>query len=977
MTFPEQEKQTLEFWKQNQIFKKTLEKPAPHGSYVFYDGPPFATGLPHYGHILASTIKDVIPRYWTMKGYRVRRVWGWDCHGLPIENIVEKQLGISGKKQIEEIGVDVFNNTCHSSVLTYANEWGKMVDRIGRWVDFDNSYKTMDTKYMESVWWAVKQIQEKGLLYEGRKVLLYCPRCETPVSNFEVAMDNSYKDVTEETATVKFQITSNKSQINSKLEIPKGTSILAWTTTPWTLPGNVALAVGANMDYVLVKKGEEYFILAKDLIGKVLGLDVEVVRDVKGSELEGLEYEPLYKLPAVEKTGKKSHYVTTADFVTTEDGTGVVHTAVIYGEDDFNLGLKIDLPMVPMLDAQGNFNDDGPEFVRGEYFKKAEKAIKRDLEERGLLFDRKQFTHSYPHCWRCSTALFYNAIPAWFINVQKIKARLLELNQDISWYPDHLKNGRFKNGLETAPDWNISRNRYWATPLPIWKCDLASCEGIAFIGSVDELRERATNFAEVYGDETELEKIDLHKHKCDLVTLSCEKCSSSMHRIPEVIDCWVESASMPFAELHAPFENQELFADRYPAQFVSEYIAQTRAWFYVMHVMGTVLFDKAPFQHVVTTGNVLNEKREKLSKSKMNYTDPWILLEKFGADALRFHLMTSTVMKGDDAVFSDREVDDVVKKVLNLASNVLSFYEQYKDKIEVLSTVSRENVLDAWILARLDELVKEATENMDAYDTVRAGRSMKAFIDDMSTWYLRRSRDRFKTESDDARAAMTTLRHVLFELSKVMAPFTPFFAEHVYKTVGGSLESVHLDAWPETSPPALSFAGKGARTDALDKMGTTRALVSRALQHRADAGIPVRQVLNEVLVHLPSGELDEAYCTLIADEVNVKTVVVTKGELAAFLDLKLTPELVREGTVREIVRRINDLRKKSGLTINDRIAIYVSGDEQIKLAIEEHKQALLDGTLAVSVRVDGDVPEIQEAFRANEFDMVVGFTVSS
>ena len=369
MNFPEQEKQTIEFWNKNEIFKKTLEKPAPHGSYVFYDGPPFATGLPHYGHILASTIKDVIPRYWTMKGYRVRRVWGWDCHGLPIENIVEKKLEISGKKQIEEKGVDVFNNACRSAVLMYAGEWGKTVERIGRWVDFENSYKTMDTKYMESVWWAVKQIQEKGLLYEGRKVLLYCPRCETPISNFEVAMDNSYKDVTEETATVKFKVR------NSSLELPEGTYILAWTTTPWTLPGNVALAVGANIDYALVKKGDEHFILSKELIGKVLGLDVEIVNDFKGSELEGLAYEPLYDLHAVTKTGKKSHYVTTADFVTTEDGTGVVHTAVIYGEDDFNLGLKIDLPMVPMLDQQGNFNADGPEFVQGEYFKKAEKAL--------------------------------------------------------------------------------------------------------------------------------------------------------------------------------------------------------------------------------------------------------------------------------------------------------------------------------------------------------------------------------------------------------------------------------------------------------------------------------------------------------------------------------------------------------------------------------------------------------------------------
>jgi isoleucyl-tRNA synthetase len=960
MNFPEQEQKTIEFWNKNEIFKKTLEKPAPHGSYVFYDGPPFATGLPHYGHILASTIKDVMPRYFTMKGYRVRRVWGWDCHGLPIENIVEKQLGISGKKQIEEKGVDVFNNTCRSAVLTYAGEWGKTVERIGRWVDFEHSYKTMDTKYMESVWWAMKQIWEKGLLYEGRKVLLYCPRCETPLSNFEVAMDNSYKDVTEETATVKFQIK------NSKLQFPEGTSILAWTTTPWTLPGNVALAVGADMAYVLAKKGEEHFVLAKDLLNKVLGADTQIVSEFKGSELEGTEYEPLYVLPAVEKSGKKSHYVTVADFVTTEDGTGVVHTAVIYGEDDFNLGLKIDLPMIPVLDAQGNFNEDGPEFVKGEYFKKAEKLIKRDLEDRGLLFDRKQFTHSYPHCWRCDTALFYNAIPAWFVNIQKIKPRLLELNENINWYPEHLKHGRFQNSLETAPDWNISRNRYWATAFPIWKCDEKNCDGIACIGSVDELRTRATNFADVYGEEKELEKLDLHKHNVDKLILTCEKCSGTMSRIPEVIDCWFESASMPFAELHAPFENQELFAERYPAQFVSEYIAQTRAWFQVMHVMGTVLFDKAPFENVVTTGTVLNEKGEKMSKSKMNYPDPNLILEKYGADALRFYLMTSVVMKADNLFFNEREVDETVKKVLNLTSNVLSFYEQYKDKFEVLPELSRQNVLDAWILARLNELIKDSTKEMDAYDTVRTGRLIRTFIDDMSTWYLRRSRDRFKTESEDARAAVTTLRYVLLELSKVMAPFTPFLAEHVYKTVGGEKESVHLDAWPEVAVDALDAA-------VLAHMGETRAIVSRALERRAEAGIPVRQVLNEMALHLPSGELDLAYQEVLKDEVNVKTIVVEKGDLAVFLDLKLTPELVREGTVREIIRRINAMRKNAGLTIEDRIALYVSGDDQIKLAIEEHKDVLLHGTLSVGVRVDGDMPEINESFRANEFDLVVGF----
>lgn len=965
MNFPENELNVIEFWKKNNIFQKSLEKDAPKGSYVFYDGPPFATGLPHYGHILASTIKDVIPRYWTMKGYRVRRVWGWDCHGLPIENIVEKQLGISGKRQIEEQGIDVFNNTCRSAVLTYASEWGKMVERIGRWVDFDHSYKTMDTKYMESVWWAVKQIHEKGLLYEGRKVLLYCPRCETPLSNFEVAMDNSYKDVTEETATVKFKVAKgNQKQPKAAVDLPDQTYILAWTTTPWTLPANVALAVGADIDYVLVKKGDEYFVLAKALMQKVLG-DVEIIKEMKGSELEGVEYEPLYDISALAKQEKKSHYVALADFVTTEDGTGVVHTAVIYGEDDFNLGMKIGLPMLPLLDEQGNFTQDAPEFIRGEYFKKAEKAIKHDLEERGLLFDRKQMTHAYPHCWRCSTALFYNAIPAWFINVQKIKPDLIKNNEQINWYPDHLKHGRFKNCLETAPDWNISRNRYWATVIPVWKCENKACENMEVVGSVDELRSKAKNFVEVYGDESDIEKIDLHKHLIDHVVLECQTCKGVMKRVPEVIDCWVESASMPFAELHAPFENQELFAERYPAQFVSEYIAQTRAWFNVMHTMGTILFDRAPFENVVTTGTILNEKREKMSKSKQNFTDPNIILEKFGADALRFHLMASSVMKGDDVPFADREVDEVVKKVLNLAGNVLSFYEQYKDKIQKTQEPST-HVLDVWILARLHELVKEVTENMDAYDTVRTGKHNRHFIDDLSTWYLRRSRDRFKEEGVDAQHAITTLQQVLLELSKVMAPFTPFFAETLYQSVGGQKESVHLENWP------VSEVGYQDE-EVLGLMGQTRAIVSRALERRAEAGVPVRQVLNSMTVQLPSGVLDEAYQEVLKDEVNVKSVVIEKGELAVSLDLTLTPELVREGTVREVIRRVNAMRKNAGLTIDDRIELFVQGDEQIQLALKEHHNTLLSSTLSTSLKTEGEAPEIQESFRANEFDLVVGF----
>jgi len=938
--FPEVEKEILELWEERQIFKKSLEKDSPKGEFVFYDGPPFATGLPHYGHLLASTIKDVIPRYKTMQGYHVRRVWGWDCHGLPIENIVEGQLEISGKKQIEEKGVGVFNATCRSCVLKYAEEWGKTVKRIGRWVDFEHSYKTMDSAYMESVWWAVKQVWEKGLLYEGRKVLLYCSRCETPISNFEVAMDNSYKDVTEESVYVKFKVVDPASH-----GLPEKTFFIAWTTTPWTLPGNVALAVGSNIEYAIVKHGEEHLVVAKD---RRMVVEGEEMRAVKGSDLTGIRYEPLYDIPSVRESGKDASYVTTADFVTTEEGTGIVHTAVVYGEDDYALGLERDLPVVPLLDAQGQFNDSAPEFLRGAYFKDADRLVKKDLEGRGLIFKREQTTHSYPHCWRCSTPLFYNAIPAWFINIQKIKNRLIELNGSINWYPDHLKEGRFKKGLEGAPDWNISRNRYWATAIPIWKCEAEDCGGIECIGSVAELREKAVNFDEIYGGETDLVKLDLHKPFIDGVLLSCSACRGTMRRIPEVIDCWVESASMPFAELHAPFENHELFEKRYPAQFVAEYIAQTRAWFYVSHVMGTILFDRAPFENVVTTGTILNEKGEKLSKSKKNYTDPSVILETHGADALRFYLMTSVVMKGENLFFVDREVEDVVKKVLNLVSNCASFYKQYEGRIELLDAPDTTHILDRWIAALLDETIEAITREMDLYDTMRSGRLLRDFIGDLSQWYLRRSRDRFKGENEeDKRAAMTMLRHVLLELSKLMAPFTPFIAEKIYQDLGGEKESVHLEAWPA----AIGGAHTPRQDKILEEMKLARDIVTLALERRATTKIPVRQALALLTVKMKETLSDELKA-IIADEVNVKEVSqlpAPSSQLSVELDTTLTPELIEEGIAREVIRRVNDLRKKAGLTIEDRIMIYaLAGEESetILAALKRHEKDILEGTRA-------------------------------
>ncbi|MEK7212714.1 MAG: class I tRNA ligase family protein, partial [Patescibacteria group bacterium] len=768
------EEKVLEFWEKNQVFQKSLDKTKGGKPFTFYDGPPFATGFPHYGHILASTIKDVIPRYQTMKGRFVRRRWGWDCHGLPIEEIVERHLGISGKKQIEEIGIKKFNETCREKVLEYADEWRKMVRRIARWIDFDNSYKTMDRDYMESVWWAFKQIYDKGLVYEGRKVLMYCPRCETPVSNFEVAMDNSYKDVEEETVFAKFKIQ------NSKFETGKHTYFLAWTTTPWTLPGNVALAVGEDIEYVLAKSGNEAYILAKNTAEKVLGSEPnskfsaeggsafggQILNSMKGSDLVGLEYEPLFDVPAVKNN--KTFKVYPADFVSTEEGTGIVHTAVVYGEEDYELGQKVGLPVVPLLDEKGKFNDKAPEFLRGAYFKDADPTIIADLEKRGLLFRKEKQTHSYPHCWRCGTPLFYNAIPAWFINIQKIKKDLIDSNaKEINWYPEHLKFGRYQKSVESAPDWNISRNRYWGNPIPVWKCSkdcppivigsikelglssnafyftrhgearqnvlgINSCYpekevydltdagvgranklaerlrvqgGIDLIFSSDLLRtkhtadiigaalgapvatderlreynlgayngskmedfgqafpaetrwtnapeggetwtqiqERMTGFIKEADKKYQGKKIlivshgdplwlvqkyygserpypgyadafeismgidDLHRTYIDEVVLRCPKCGGEARRIKEVFDSWVEAGSMPFAEYHYPFDQKEVFEARLPAQFVAEYIAQTRAWFYLMHVVSYVLFGRAPFENVVTTGTILGE----------------------------------------------------------------------------------------------------------------------------------------------------------------------------------------------------------------------------------------------------------------------------------------------------------------------------------------------------------------------------------
>ncbi len=946
----------LKYWEEKKIFEKSLEQTKGNENFIFYDGPPFATGLPHYGSILPSVIKDAIPRFQTMRGKYVRRRWGWDCHGLPIENIVEKQLKISGKKQIEAIGVDKFNEACRNNVLTYAQEWGKTIGRVARWVEFDDSYKTMDTTYQESVWWGLQQLWNNGYIYEDRKVLLYCSRCETPISNFEVAMDNSYRDVTEESVFAKFRLVPHQRIVD--FMTGEKTFALAWTTTPWTLPGNTSLNVGPDIMYVLVEQNGEQYILAKDRL-EVLEGEYEIKSEFSARALEGLRYEPLYP-GVITDPNDRAHKVYAADFVTTEDGTGIVHNAAMYGEEDYQLAKDKELPRVAMLDAKGQYLDVVPESLRGVFFKDAERIVLDELTAKGLVYKTQHYTHSYPHCYRCATPLFYNALPAWFINVQKIKQRLIELNKDINWYPEHLKFGRFQMGIENAPDWNISRNRYWATALPFWKCSNSECKNMQCVGSINELREKSINFDEVYPNYAaaaekmvaeqvdgevrnrslnDVSVIDLHKPYIDQVKVTCEKCGSDMQRVPEVVDCWVESGSMPFAELHYPFDNKDLFNKRFPSDFVVEYIPQTRAWFYVMHVMSTLLFDKAPFKNVVTTGTILGEDGTKMSKSKGNYPDANVVIEKYGADALRFYLLTSPVVVGEDVSFSERSVNEVNRKVNLMLYNMLSFYRMYTKEQKSLerSQLAANHILDKWIIAEFNEVHTWVTTFYEQFNTVKVGKLILDFINDLSTWYVRRSRDRIKEGAQDAQEALDTLGWVLAETAKMMAPLTPYLADTIFRDITDK-ESVHLEKWTEVAESDQRL---------LMQMQSVRQLVEAGLSLRKEHNLKVRQALAEFQYRIGDGttELEEGLNKILAEELNVKIakaaneiiirphwVLKQDQNIQVALDTELTDELRKEGLARELERQIQDLRKKSGLQVGDMVNVYYNTQD---LELEE------------------------------------------
>ncbi|HZZ98581.1 MAG TPA: isoleucine--tRNA ligase, partial [Candidatus Saccharimonadia bacterium] len=661
----------------------------------------------------------------------VERVWGWDCHGVPIENMIEKELDLKGgKKGIEALGIDKFNAACRSAILRFDKDWEVIIRRLGRWVDFKHSYKTMDNTYIESVWWAFQQLNEKGLVYQGRKVVLYCPRCSTPLSNFEIAMDNSYKDVEDNSVYVKFKVKGKENVY-----------IVAWTTTPWTLIGNVGLAVDPKAEYVEVEHDGEKLWVAEKLATKLFGkTKLEINQKVKGSELVGVEYESLYSYMPLD--GKKAHYVAAADFVSLEDGTGIVHTAAIYGEDDYKLALELDLPRVPTLDDQGRFLDF-VEPLKGVFYKKSEQWVIEDLTARNLMFRAEKTTHSYPFCYRCGTPLYYSAVPAWFIDVQKMKGDLIKQNEDINWYPGFLKHGRFGKGLETAPDWNISRSRYWGSPMPVWVNAETGKQRI--VGSYAELEKWAVDPAKVAVLK------DYHREFLDdLEVWVDDKKTQKGKRIPEVFDCWVESGSMPYASVHYPFENKEKFEKSYPAQFIAEYIAQTRAWFYTLHVMSVGLFGKPSFQNAVTTGTILAEDGTKMSKSKKNYPDPMLVINKYGVDSLRLYLMSSPVMKADNLNFSEKSVDEIRKKVFGIWWNVFAFYKLYADQtLPVVFPAKLENVLDRWVVSKLERLTRDVTEAMDAYDVVLGSRLMMEFVADLSTWYLRESRERLRDQASN------------------------------------------------------------------------------------------------------------------------------------------------------------------------------------------------------------------------------------
>lgn len=931
----EYEKDLVTYWKENRIFEKSVEMRPASNAYVFYDGPPFITGVPHHGTLLSSVVKDAIPRYQTMKGKRVERVWGWDCHGLPAEVFTEKKLGIKDRRDIgTKVSLEEYILTCRENMVTTGNLWEDTIERVGRWVDFKGAYKTMDKEYMESVWWAFKELYDKGKIYEGEKVLLYCTRDATPLSKAEVAMDNSYQDVTDPSVYAKFKLKDSSAYL------------LAWTTTPWTLPSNSAVAVNKDITYSEVELEGQNYILADDLLDKALTdekhqvLPYKIVKTFKGAELVGKSYEPL--VDTYKDLGEKAFKVWHADFVHAEEGTGIAHESPAYGEEDYQLSRQEGFPWILNTDENGIYTEGE---WKGQNVWEVNKQIAKELYTRGDVWKIDYITHSYPHCHRCGTKLMYRAHPSWFMDIDGQREQMLEKNGDINWFPDHIKLGRFAKTVQSAPDWNISRDRFWATAMPVWKgVDKQGKELVKVIGSYAELKELSG---------VELE--DYHRPWIDDVTFEID--GVSYKRIEKVMDSWFEAGSMPYAQFHYPFENVEKFENSFPGDFIAEYVGQVRAWFYYLHGLGVGLFGQNSFKNVIVTGTIAGNDGRKMSKSYGNYTDPNELMDIYSADALRLLLLGSPLLNGEDFSLIDKDVGDVARK-LSMVWNMYDFFTLYADidgwewdgnmddPSEKLS-----HVLDQWIVSRVHQLTKEVDAHMSRYDVPNAIKPILPFIDDASNWYVRRSRKRFwKTEDDaDKNDAYRTLHYILVQLAHVVAPFTPFLSEELYRKLTGG-ESVHLQNWP---------SDRQVNELAIGRMEFVRDVITEGLSQRASAGIKVRQPLRSVKIKLAPAyfeDLGVEHERIILEELNVKSVnlEVSESGFSVVLDLQLTPELKREGMAREVIRQVQTARKAAGLNVDDRITLHLTTEnKELSKAISDHQDSIRHETLASHLTKEG------------------------